>query len=114
MAIDVKPVPRPVWAPVPYEGCRNVQSKGLLRHPQVAVAMLRFGKNGTIHEHAAPFDIDVVCLDGRGLTSLAGEQAALSEGQQVRWPAGVSHCLWTEDDEMVTLMVEHVGMTKPS
>ena len=109
MAVDVRPVPRPEWSPPPHEGCRNVEGKALLRHPNVAVAMLRFGKHGTIHEHPAPIDIDVICLEGRGMTSLDGEQAELSEGQQVRWPAGVSHRLWTEDSEMVTLMIEHVG-----
>ena len=102
MAIEVRPVPRPEWLPVPHEGCRNVESKALLRHPQVAIAMLRFGKHGTIHEHPAPIDIDVICLEGRGLTSLDGEQASLSEGQRVRWPAGIAHRLWTEDDAMVT------------
>jgi len=109
MAIVVKPVPRWEWSPAPHDGCRNVEGKGLLRHPQVTIAMLRFGKHGTIHEHAAPIDIDVICLKGRGMTSLDGEQAALSEGQQVRWPAGMSHRLWTEEDEMTTLMIEHVG-----
>ena len=109
MAIEVKPVPRPEWSPAPHEGSRNVEGKALLRHPQVAIAMLRFGKHGTIHEHAAPMDIDVVCLEGRGMTSLDGEQAPLSEGECVRWPAGMSHRLWTEDSEMTTLMIEHVG-----
>lgn len=109
MAVDVRPVPRPEWSPVPHQGCCNVESRALLRDARVAVAMLRFGKRGTINEHTAPVDIDVVCLEGRGLTSLDGEQAALSEGQQVRWPAGMSHRLWTEEDEMVTLMIEHVG-----
>lgn len=112
MAIEVKPVPRPEWSLVPHEGCRNVESKALLRHPQVFIAMLRFGKQGTIHEHAAPIDIDVICLKGRGMTSLDGEQAALNEGEHVRWPANMAHRLWTEDDEMVTLMIEHVGEKK--
>jgi quercetin dioxygenase-like cupin family protein len=109
MSIEVKPVPRAEWSAVPFEGCRNVESKALLRGTQVAVAMLRFGKHATIHEHPAPIDIDVVCLEGRGMTSLDGEEAAIHEGEQVRWPAGVSHRLWTKDSEMTTLMIEHVG-----
>lgn len=108
MIPEVRSVPRADWSPAPHEGCHNVEGKALLRHPQVAIAMLRFGKNGTIHEHPAPFDIDVVCLEGRGKTSLDGDEAAISEGQWVRWPANMSHRLWTEDGEMVTLMVEHV------
>ena len=109
MPIEVKPVPRWEWSPSPHDGTRNVEGKLLLRNARVSIAMLRFGPQATIHEHPAPIDIDVICLEGRGVTSLDGEQAALGEGQQVRWPAGKSHRLWTEDDEMVTLMIEHIG-----
>ena len=42
---------------------------------------------------------------GRGFTSVAGETAPLEEGQQVRWPRGIPHRLWTEDSTMSTLMV---------
>ena len=109
MNIEVKPVPRWEWSPAPHEGTRNVEGKLLLRNARVSIAMLRFGKDATIHEHPAPIDIDVVCLDGRGMTSLDGDAAAIREGERVRWPAGVSHRLWTEDSEMTTLMIEHVG-----
>ena len=73
------------------------------------VAMLHFRSHGTIHEHAASYEIDVICLEGRGMTSLAAEEAKLEAGQRVRWPASVAHRLWTEDDEMTTLMIEHLG-----
>jgi len=112
MTVDVKPVPRADWSPVPYDGCQNVESRTLLRNAQASVAMLRFGKNGTIHEHAAPMDIDVICLEGRGMTSLDGEAAPISAGETVRWPSGAQHRLWTEDGEMTTLMIEHIGTLK--
>jgi quercetin dioxygenase-like cupin family protein len=106
---SVLTVPQPDWSPVPHEGCRDVEGKVLLRTEGLSVAMLRFAPDGTIHEHSAPYNIDVVCLEGRGMTSLDGESEAISAGQSVRWPAGAQHRLWTEDGEMVTLMIEHVG-----
>ena len=112
MVPEVRTVPSADWSPAPHEGCRNVEGKALLRHPQVAIAMLRFGKNGTIHPHPAHFDIDVVCLEGQGMTSVDDEQAAISAGQLVRWPANAVHRLWTEEHEMITLMLEHVGTRK--
>ena len=112
MTVDVKPVPRSEWSPVPYDGCRNVESRTLLRNAQVSVAMLRFAQDATIHEHAAPMDIDVVCLEGKGMTSIDGEAAPISAGETVRWPAGTQHRLWTEANEMTTLMIEHIGTIK--
>ncbi len=71
--------------------------------------MLRFRRHGTIHEHPAEHDVDVICLEGQGMTSVGSERAAIRAGERVRWPANVSHRLWTEGDEMVTLMIEHLG-----
>ena len=71
--------------------------------------MLRFRPQGTIHEHPAAHDVDVVCLEGRGMTSVGGEQSELQAGERVRWPAHVAHRLWTDENEMITLMVEHIG-----
>jgi hypothetical protein len=41
----------------------------------------------------------------------AGEIAPLREGQQVQWPRGVTHRLWTEDSTMTTLMIERTEST---
>jgi len=48
----------------------------------------------------------VACIEGEGFTSVAGETVRLREGQQVRWPSGVPHRLWTEDSTMTTFMIE--------
>ena len=114
MTLDVKAMPRLDWSPVPYDGCRNVESRTLLRNEQASVAMLRFAKDATIHEHAAPMDIDVICLEGEGMTSIDGESASIEMGRTVRWPAGAKHRLWTEGSEMTTLMIEHIGTIKRS
>jgi quercetin dioxygenase-like cupin family protein len=108
MPIDIQPINRPEWTPLPFEGCRNVDSKGLLRLDHLSLAMLRFGPEGTIHEHAADIVIDVICLEGEGFTSVAGETALLHAGERVCWPAGAQHRLWTEASSMITLMVEHL------
>ena len=107
MTLEVHPVPRPHWAPLPREGCRGVEVKVLLEEDHLLVAMLRFRPGATIDEHSSRFDGDVVCLEGHGITSVGGEQARLRAGQRVHWPARVPHRLWTEDGEMVTLMIEH-------
>jgi quercetin dioxygenase-like cupin family protein len=95
------------WEPLPRAGCRNVEFKVLLREPHLALAMLRFGMDATIDEHSAEFDINVVCVQGRGFASVGGRTTQLEAGGHVHWPAGAQHCLWTEDTVMQTLMVEH-------
>lgn len=107
MTLEVKPVKRPQWTPLPYDGCVNVYAKSLLTLDHLAIAMLRFEQNGTIHEHPADIDIDVICLEGAGFTSVGDEQAAIKAGERVHWPAGQPHRLWTTVNEMITLMVEH-------
>jgi quercetin dioxygenase-like cupin family protein len=107
MALDVQPIPRPEWTPLPFEGCLNVDGKVLLKLPHLSLALLQFAAGATIHEHPADIDIDVICLEGHGMTSVDGIAAELHASEQVRWPAGVAHKLWTEDSTMVTLMVEH-------
>ena len=105
--LKIEAFQRPDWTPLPFDGCNNVSAKALQRFPHIAFAMLRFEPNGNIHEHPAEIEIDVYCLEGEGMVSVGDEQAPFKAGQRVRWMAGVNHKLWTTDNHMVTLMVEH-------
>ncbi len=104
---DVRPVPRPDWGALLHPGCTGVEGKVLLSVPRLHLALLRFEPGGTIHEHAADIEIDVICLEGAGMTSVSGAAALIRAGESVRWPAHVPHRLWTTDREMISLMVEH-------
>jgi quercetin dioxygenase-like cupin family protein len=109
VTVDIRPIPRPGWDPLPFDGCVGVVGRVLVREDDYFVAELRFSEHATIHEHPGDNDTVVVCLEGRGFTSVAGETATLEEGQQARWPKDVPHRLWTEGSTMRTLMVEHFG-----
>ena len=106
--METTPFPRPDWSPLPHTDCRGVQGRVLLKTGALAVAMLRFDVGGTVHEHPAGYPIDVLCLEGSGMTSVGDEWIALAAGQSVRWPADVPHRLWTEGATMTTLMIEHL------
>lgn len=106
MTVDIRPFPRLGWDPLPYEGCVGVVGRVLVREQDYFVAQLRFSEHATVHEHPGENDAIVVCLEGEGFTSVADEIAPLAEGQQVRWPKGVAHRLWTEGSIMTTLMIE--------
>jgi quercetin dioxygenase-like cupin family protein len=106
LSVENREIPRKGWDPLPYEGCVSVVGRVLVREEELFVAELRFAEHATIHEHPGERDTIVVCLAGAGFTSVGDEVAQLREEQQVRWPKGVRHRLWTEGTTMTTLMVE--------
>jgi quercetin dioxygenase-like cupin family protein len=110
----IERVPRPEWEPLPYEGCRGVEGKVPVRDQDFFIAVLRFTEDGTIHEHPGPNDTIVVCLEGSGFTSLAGETAPLQAGDRVEWPRDVPHRLWTDGSPMTTMMVERTQSDQPA
>lgn len=81
----------------------------LLVRDDLVLAMLRFAPAATIDEHAAAFDIDVVCLEGEGYISVEDRVNTFAAGQWLTWPGGRLHRLWTGDHGMITLMVERLG-----
>ena len=87
-------------------GCRNVKGRVIFRDETLLLAVLRFGEDGTIHEHAGESDTIVACLEGSGYTSVGNEAVPISTGERVVWPRGITHSLWTERSTMTTLMVE--------
>jgi len=101
-----QPVPRPDWSPLPIEGAVGIVGKVLLPSPPPHIAMLKFSRNAGFPAHSAPFDVDVVCLDGAGFVLVGEDEHPFHAGELIRWPANVMHRLWTETDEMTTLMVE--------
>jgi quercetin dioxygenase-like cupin family protein len=109
MTLQTEKWQRPLWTPLPQEGCINVSARPLLSQSHLHLALLRFEPDATIHEHAAEFDIDVICLEGSGFTSVGEETAPFQVGEKVRWPANINHRLWTTDSSMTTLMVEHTN-----
>jgi quercetin dioxygenase-like cupin family protein len=108
MTVDILPIPRQGWDPLPGDGVVGVTGRVLVREEGFFVAELRFAERATIPEHPGANDTIVVCIAGEGFTSVADETSPLREGHQARWPRGVRHRLWTEESTMTTLMIEHV------
>jgi quercetin dioxygenase-like cupin family protein len=111
LTVDIRPIPRQGWDPLPGEGVVGVRGRVLVREDDFFIAELRFSEHATIHEHPGENDTIVVCISGAGFTSVADETSPLREGQQVRWPKGIPHRLWTEGSKMTTLMVERTSST---
>ena len=108
MSLKPQAIPVPTWTPVDRPGVRGVEALVLHRDASLLVVILRFGASATIDEHSAPWDIDVVCLEGRGWVSIGSDSAELSAGKGVHFPQGSLHRLWTNSQEMRTLVLERL------
>jgi hypothetical protein len=107
MTVDVATIPRPGWDPLP--DSTGIVGRVLVCEWGFFIAELRFAEHSAITEHAGANDTIVTCIHGEGFTSVAGETMPIREEQQVRWPKGVQHGLWTEGSTMTTLMFERLG-----
>ena len=105
MSLEIRPFARPEWSRSPSRAAWAWKASCSYAEG-FFIAMLRFPEHATIHEHPGEVDTFVACIDGSGFTSVGGETAPIAAGQQVRWPAGVPHRLWTEATTMTTLMIE--------
>ena len=112
MTLQVDTLPQE-WAPLEREGCVNVEYMPLLKRDHLALVMLRFAQEATIDVHPADFEIDVICLEGAGFSSVGDERWPIFAGDRIFWPAKKPHRLWTADSEMITLMVEHTERVPP-
>ncbi len=109
MTIDIQPIPRSGWDPLPEEGCVGVVGRVLVREWGFFIAELRFSEHATINEHPRLSDHIVTCIQGEGFTSIAGETMPIREEQQVRLPKGIPHRLWTEGSTMTALVFDRLG-----
>ena len=100
-------IPRPGWDPLP-DGT-GIVGRVLVREWGFFIAELRFSGHAAIREHPGVNDTIVTCIQGEGFTSVGDETMPIREEQQVRWPKGVPHRLWTEGSTMTTLMFERAA-----
>ena len=108
MTVEIQPIPRPGWDPLPHEGDIGVVGRVLVREWGFFIAELRFSEHATIHEHPNDNDAVVTCIQGEGFTSIGDETMPIREEQQVRWPRGVPHRLWTEGSTMTVLVFDRL------
>lgn len=79
----------------------------LLSCPTQIEAMY-FEARASIDEHSAPNPIIFVVIGGAGFVRIGGsdgETRALQAGDAVLWPAGLEHTVWTENAQMLAIVV---------
>lgn len=106
--MKTKAFPRPDWELVLHPSIQGVERQVWLVDKRVVLARLRFGPHTQSHLHAVDHDIHVVCLEGAGFARSGDSVDQIHAGETVLWPKGEDHNLFTEEEPMTTLLVEHV------
>jgi quercetin dioxygenase-like cupin family protein len=71
----------------------SVVSKTLVNKPTGTVTLFAFGEGQGLSEHTAPYDAQVLVLDGQAEVSIDGEWFAVKEGETIQLPAGHPHAV---------------------
>ena len=108
MTIQKQPFAMAEWTTKRTDNARGVAFRVLTQRQDLIVAELQFDPGATFDAHAAPWDCDVFCMSGSGFVRVGDETAKLVADESVLWPRTVLHQLWTEDQPMRTLMIEHL------
>jgi len=71
----------------------SVVSKTLVNKPTGTVTLFAFGKGQGLSEHTAPFDAQVLMMDGFAEVSIDGIWFTVKEGETILLPAGRPHAV---------------------
>jgi quercetin dioxygenase-like cupin family protein len=108
------PLVKPHWEPASRPVTKNVSLRLLLSGASLVVANLKCTHVATVDEHAASFQIEMLCISRGGFVSVGQQAHAIREGERVKFPPDVKHRTWAEDEEMETLMIERRGKSDGS
>lgn len=70
-----------------------VVSRVLLKNTGGTVTLFAFDQNEGLSDHAAPFDVLILAVDGCAEIEIAGETVRLEQGETVTIPAQVPHAV---------------------
>ena len=84
MTVDIQPIPRPGWDPLP--DSTGIVGRVLVREWGFFIAELRFSEHASITEHAGVNDAIVTCIQGEGFTSVAGEVVPIGRKSRCAGP----------------------------
>lgn len=96
----------PLAASIQYQA-DSVVSKTLVNKPTGTVTLFAFGKGQGLSEHTAPFDAQVLVLDGKAEVSISGDWYPVETGETILLPAGLPHAVKAvEAFKMLLIMIK--------
>ncbi len=90
-------------------GTHGVSAQVIHQDARGSIAELSFRPHAAIVPHANPNTTYFIVISGGGFVQVGAEQARVSHGEAVLWPAGEPHGAWTDGTEMRAIVVELAG-----
>lgn len=85
----------------------SVVSKTLVNKPSGTVTLFAFGKDQSLSEHTAPYDAQLVVLDGKAEVSISGKWFTVATGETILLPSGSPHAVKAvEEFKMLLIMIK--------
>jgi len=85
----------------------SVVSKTLVNKPSGTVTLFAFAKEQGLSEHAAPFDAQLLVLEGKAEVSISGKWYSVSMGETILLPANQPHAVKANEAfKMLLIMIK--------
>ena len=85
----------------------SVVSKTLVNKPSGTITLFAFSKDQSLSEHAAPFDAQLMVLDGSAEVSISGTWYSVASGETILLPASLPHAVKAvEAFKMLLIMIK--------
>lgn len=85
----------------------SVVSKTLVNKPAGTVTLFAFAKEQSLSEHTAPYDAQLIVLDGKAEVSVSEKWFTVAAGETILLPAGSPHAVKAgEAFKMLLIMIK--------
>ncbi len=106
--MELKKYPNDQWQENE-NGTGDIETQMLLIDRRTSLAKIRLHPHSKFQtDEPALWDSHVLCIDGGGFIAVDTEVETLSEGAAVLWPKGARNTMWTENDTMTVMLLEHL------
>lgn len=106
--MDLKNYARDDWVEKTDSGAVNVAVRMLLVDRRSSLAEVRLQTQAQFLNNEGVWDCHMMCTEGSGYIEIDGVESRIRSGDAVLWPKGINTRLWTENDGLTVLLLEHL------
>lgn len=92
--------------PRPRAGAHGLADQTIWADPRARITELAFSRRALLPPQTSPDLGLLIVVAGGGWVQVGQERAAISHGEAVEWPPGVTHGAWTDGSTMRAILVE--------
>jgi quercetin dioxygenase-like cupin family protein len=90
----------------PRAGAHGLADQTIWADPRARITELAFSRRALLPPQTSPDLGLLIVVAGGGWVQVGQERVAISHGEAVEWPPGVTHGAWTDGSTMRAILVE--------